>query len=133
MGKEKIIPILAFVILIIAGTSQAYVFITQNEKETLTINNEEYTIDQLFIIGETKTIQTIEGEKSGVSFEDLMNKIGIECTDCHTYTIIGSDGYQQTVEWELMKTGVISDDKTVYFPDTAKKFWVKDIIEIEVK
>ena len=98
MGKEKIIPILAFVILIIAGTSQAYVFIKQNEKETITINYEEYTVDQLFIIGETKTIQTIEGEKSGVSFEDLMNKIGKECTDCNTYTIIGSDGYQQTVE-----------------------------------
>ena len=133
MGKEKIIPIIALIILIVAGTSSAYVYISKVDKETITINNEDYTIDQLNFIGETKIIQTIEGEKTGVSLEDLIEKVGIACPSCYTYTIIGKDGYQQTVEWDIMKTGVLTNIKKVYFPDTPKKFWVGDIVEIEVK
>ena len=133
MGKEKIIPILALIILIVAGTSSAYVYISQVDKETITINNEEYTIDQLNFIGETKIIQTVEGEKTGISLEDLIEKIGIACPSCYSYTIIGKDGYQQTVEWDIMKTGVLTNIKKVFFPDTPKKFWVGDIVEIEVK
>ncbi|MCK5636944.1 MAG: hypothetical protein KAH91_05920, partial [Thermoplasmatales archaeon] len=103
------------------------------DKETIAINGEEYTIDQLFYIAEEKTIQTIEGEKTGVSLEDLISKIGIGCPSCYEYTIKAKDGYQQTVEWDIMKTGVLSNIKKVYFPDTPKKFWVGDIVEIEVK
>jgi len=133
MGKEKIIPILALLVLIIASSSSAYVYINQVNKETITINGEEYAIDQLLNMAETKTIETVEGEISGASLEDLVSKVGISCPSCYKYTIIGSDGYQQTVDWGIMKTGVLTDIKKVYFPDTAKKFWVKDIIEIEVK
>ena len=133
MGKEKIIPALALVVLIIGGTSSAYVYATQIDKETIAINGEEYTIDQLFYIAEEKTIQTIEGEKTGASLEDLILKIGIGCPSCYEYTIKGKEGYQQTVEWDIMKTGVLSNVKKVYFPDTPKKFWVGDIVEIEVK
>ncbi len=133
MGKEKIIPILALVVLIIGGTSSAYVYTTQIDKETIAIKGVEYTIDQLFYIAEEKTIQTIEGEKTGVSLEDLISKIGIGCPSCYEYTIKAKDGYQQTVEWDIMKTGVLSNIKKVYFPDTPKKFWVGDIVEIEVK
>jgi len=133
MGKEKIIPILALIVLIIGGTSSAYVYVTQIDKETISINGNEYTVDQLSYMGETKTIQTVEGEKTGVSLEDLIPKLGIGCPSCHEYTIKAKDGYQQTVEWEIMKTGVLSSIKKVYFPDTPKKFWVGDIVEIEVK
>ena len=133
MGKEKIIPILALIILIVAGTSSAYVYISQVDKETIALNGEEYTIDQLNFIGETKTVQTVEGEITGISLEDLVLKVGIACPSYYTYTIIGKDGYQQTVDWEIMKTGVLTNIKKVYFPDTSKKFWVGDIVEIEVK
>ena len=133
MGKEKIIPILALIILIVAGSSSAYVYISQVDKETIEINGEEYTIDQLFFIGEKKTVITVEGEITGVSLEDLISKVGIACPSCYTYTIIGKDGYQQTVDWDIMKTGVLTNIKKVYFPETAKKFWVSDIVEIEVK
>jgi len=132
MGKEKIIPIFAIILLVVAGTSAAYVYTSQVDKETITLNNREYTIDQLFLLSEQKTIQTVEGEKTGNSVESIINKIGIACPSCHNYTIIGKDGYQQTVEWEIMKTGVLTDLKRIYFPDTPKKFWVRDIIEIEV-
>ena len=98
MGKEKVIPIIALLILIVAGSSSAYVIVSQVDKETITIQGEEYTIGQLFFIAEIKTIQTVEKEVSGASFEDIVNKVGISGPSAYTYTIIGSDGYQQTVD-----------------------------------
>jgi len=133
MGKEKLITILALIIIIIGGISTAYVYATQTDKDTITINGEEYTIDQIFYMGATKTIQTTEGEKTGADLGDLIQKAGVGCPSCYEYTIKAKDGYQQTVEWEIMKTGVLSSIKKVYFPDTPKKFWVGDIVEIEVK
>ena len=133
MGKEKIIPILALIVIIIGGTSSAYVYLTQIDKETITINGEEYTIDELLFMGETKTIQTVEGEKTGAAFEDLIQKMGVGCPSCHEYTIKAADGYEKTVTWDIMKTGVLTNIKKVFFPDTPKAFWVGDIIEIEVK
>jgi hypothetical protein len=133
MGKEKIIPILALIVIIIGGTSSAYVYLTQIDKETITINGEEYTIDELLFMGETKTIQTVEGEKTGAALEDLIQKMGVGCPSCHEYTIKAADGYEKTVTWDIMKTGVLTNIKKVFFPDTPKAFWVGDIIEIEVK
>lgn len=133
MGKEKIIPILALTIIIIGGTSTAYVYVTQIDKETITIDGDEYTIDQLLLMGETKTIQTIEGEKTGVALKDMFPIVGVGCPSCHEYTIKAKDGYQKTVGWDIMKTGILTDIKKVFFPDTPKAFWVGDIVEIEVK
>ena len=78
MGKEKIIPLFAILLLIVASTSAAYVYTSQVEKVTITLNSQEYTIDQLFLLSELKTIQTIEGQKIGISIESLINNIGIE-------------------------------------------------------
>lgn len=133
MGKEKIIPILALIVILICGTSTAYVYVTQIDKETITINGEEYTFEQIFYIGVQKTIQTVEGEKKGISLEDMITKVGVGCPSCHEYIIKGKDGYQKTVNWDIMKTGVLADNKRVFFPDTPKAFWVSDIVEIEVK
>ena len=133
MGKEKIIPILALIVIIICGTSTAYVYVTQINKETITINWQEYSVEQIFYMGVQKTIQTVEGEKKGISLEDLIPKVGVGCPSCHEYTIKGKDGYQKTVNWDIMKTGVLTDNKRVFFPDTPKAFWVSDIVEIEVK
>lgn len=133
MGKEKFIPILALVIILISGISTIYVYATQIEKDTITINGEEYTIEQIFYLGEIKSIQTIEGEKNGIGLEDLIQKIGIGCRSCFEYTIKAKDGYQKTVPWSIMKTGILTDNKRVFFPDTPKAFWVGDIIDIEVK
>jgi len=133
MGKEKFIPILALIIIIIGGTSSAYVYATQIDKDTITINGDEYTIDQIFYLSGKKTIQTIEGEKTGVALDNLILKTGVGCPYCHEYIIKAKDGYQKTVDWEIMKTGVLTDIKKVFFPDTPKAFWVGDIVEIEVK
>jgi hypothetical protein len=132
-GKEKIIPILALIVILISGSSTAYVYLSQIEKETITINGEDYTIEQLFIMSDTKIIQTVEGEKAGISLEDMIQKIGISCPDCYEYTIKAKDGYEKTVSWDILSTGILTDNYRVFFPDTPKAFWVRDIIEIEVK
>ena len=133
MGKEKFIPILALIVIIIGGISTAYVYATQIDKDTIRINGQEYTIDQIFYLGETRTIQTIEGEKTGVALDDLIKKVGVGCSTCYEYTIKAKDGYEKTVNWDILKNGVLTEVKRVFFPDTAKAFWVRDIVEIEVK
>jgi len=133
MGKEKFIPVIAMILLLIGIFSAIYVHANQINKDTITINNEEYTIDQIFSLAKTKTIQTDEGEKTGVSLEELMNKVGISCTDCNKYTFKAKDGYQQTVDYKTLKTGILTKESRVFFPDTAHSLWVRDIIEIEVK
>jgi len=104
-GKEKLIPIFAMIVLLIGTFSAIYVNATQVDKDVITINGEEYTIDQIFSITRSKEIETDEGMKSGISLEDLMTKVGISCVSCSKYT----------------------------FKDTAHALWVSDVIEIEVK
>ncbi|KYK30624.1 MAG: hypothetical protein AYK22_03320 [Thermoplasmatales archaeon SG8-52-3] len=133
MGKEKIIPIIAMVVLIIGIISTIYVHASQIEKDTIKINGQDFTIDQLFSIGVTNEIETDEGEKEGIALDKLMVAVGVGCTDCHKYTIKAKDGYQQTLDWDILKTGILTDYGRVYFPDTAHTFWVRDVIEIEVK
>jgi hypothetical protein len=133
MGKEKTIPIIAMIILLVGIFSTLYVHATQVNKDTILINEKEYTIEHLFLIGAKKTIQTDEGEKYGVSLEDLILKTSIDCSKCHEYTIKAKDGYQQTIPWNIMKTGVLTKEVRVFFPDTAHSFWVRDVVEIEVK
>ena len=58
LGKEKVIPVFAMIILIVGTASAIYVHSTQINKDTITIQGEEYTIDQLFKISEKRTIQT---------------------------------------------------------------------------
>lgn len=131
-GKEKILPILAMIVLLLGIFSTVYVHATQINKDTITINGEEYTIEQIFMIIESKTIETAEGKKTGVSLEDLMIKAGISCTSCNKYTIKAEDGYQKTIDFEILKTGILTDYSRVYFPNTAHALWVSDVIEIEV-
>jgi hypothetical protein len=119
--------------LLIVGTSSAiYVNQTQTDKETITIYGFEYTIDQLFRIGIINTIITDDGEKTGIALDDLMNKLNINCPECSSYTIKGSDNYQHTIDWDILKTGILTDYRKVFFPDTPQYLWVKNIIEIEV-
>ncbi len=133
LGKEKTIPIFAMIILIVGTTSAIYVHSTMIRKDTITIEGLEYTIDNLFEMAISKTIETDEGEKTGVALDDIIIKIGVNCPSCNEYIFIGEDRYQQTVSWELMQQGILSKDRTIYFPDTPHAFWVKNVVKIEVK
>ena len=94
----------------------------------ITVNGEGYSMDQLYGMAE---VRTIEGE-SGVALDDLMAQTGLENPESREYTLVGSDGYQKTVEWENMGNGLLTRERKSVFSDLPKAFMVKDIIEIKV-
>ncbi|MDH7507603.1 MAG: hypothetical protein QHH15_07480 [Candidatus Thermoplasmatota archaeon] len=132
-GKEKIIPVLAISVLLVGIFSAIYVNATQINKNTLTINGHEYTIDYLFSICKKRVIETDKGAKTGIALDDLILKVGVSCPTCYEYVIKAKDKYQQTLNWDVLKTGVLTDYGRVFFPDIAHTFWIRDVIEIEVK
>ena len=129
MGKEKLIPIFALIVIIIGSLSSIYVYATTAESDYITINNTKYTIDQLFFIGEERTID----DYSGIAFDVVIFKISVSNPKTREYTLIASDGYQKTVKWENMENGLLTEEGQSIFSDLPKAFWVKDIIKIEVK
>jgi len=134
MGKEKLIPIVALSLLLVGVGSSIYVYATQVDADTITIYDQQYTIDQIFFIAEPRTIETSDEEKfSGVALDDLMMKAGVGCLSCYTYTFIGSDAYAKTVTGENLQNGLLTRDKMVVFSDLPKAFRVRDIVEIEVR
>ncbi len=132
MGKEKLIPIFAFVVLLIGGLSSIYVYALQSDSEFININGTDYTIDQLFFMGKQKTVKSSSELFSGISLDDLILKTGVSNPETHEYTIIASDGYQKTVKWENMKNGILTKDGKSIFSDLPKSYRVIDIIKIEV-
>jgi hypothetical protein len=132
MGKEKLLPVFAIAVLLIGCFSALYVHATELDSKTIKINDQDYTISQIFNLANTRTIITDEGEKTGVALDDLIVKTGSKCSSCNTFTFKAKDGYQQTVTWDYLKKGVLTEENRIYFSDTAHSFWVRDIVEIEV-
>lgn len=130
IDNKKLILAIALIILIIGSISNIYVYATQLDKTVISINEKEYTIDQIFFITEPKALDSLNF--SGVALDDLINKSGVAYPNKHEYTIIGADGYQKTVDWENIKNGLLTYEKMVVFSDLPKSFRVRDIIEIEV-
>lgn len=134
MGKEKLIPIFAIIVLFIGTGSSVYVYATQGnadiDTDTITIYKQQYAIEELFTIVEPRTFDALN--YSGVALDDLIIKAGVECPSCHTYTITGEDGYQKTIAWENMQNGLLTIDKMTVFSDLPKAFRVKNVLKIEV-
>lgn len=131
MGKDRLLPITAVFILFIASTSSLYVYASQTTTDTLLVNGQEYSIDQLFLIIKPRLFN--DTNTTGVALDDLMLKTGVSQPEQCTYTLRGSDGYEKTVTWENMKNGLLTKNRESFFSDLPKAFRVKDIIIIEVK
>ena len=135
-NQTSIIPYIAISVLMIGSTSALYVHAVQNSQlndpTTLLINDEMFQVGSIFDQFSNTTITTDDGEKTGVQLSLLLLSTDLSCPTCHMYTLIASDGYQQTVTWNDIEKGVITMEKRAYFPDFAHSFWVRDIIEIEV-
>ena len=135
-GKEKLIPLLAMTVLLVGAFSSVYVHATQIEEasdgNTITINGQLYSIDDLFSKIKQKTIETDDGKKQGIALDELIIYTGVGCPTCHEYKIVSKDKYQQTVTWEDMQLGVLTNDNRVFFPNLAHAFWIYDIVKIEV-
>lgn len=137
MSKEDIIPFLAMGLLLIGTFSTIYVHATTPSIElidkTIIINNAQYNTNELFNSITLSIIQTDDGEKVGIPLKELIVFAGVICPSCHKYSIIAVDGYQQIVSWDTFQTGIFTLEHRVYFPELAHSFWVRNVIEIEVK
>ena len=131
MGKDRFLPIIALIILVVASISSVYVYTTQANTDNVLINGQHYTINQLFSF--TKPRAFADLNYSGIALDDLVVQTGLKNPESHTYTIIGSDGYQKTVTWENMKNGLLTKNRESVFSDLPKAFRVKEIVTIEVK
>jgi hypothetical protein len=129
MGKDKLLPLIALLVLLLGSISTAYVYTTTTSTGTISINGTEYTLDQLMFLGEDRVI----GDYNGGSLDQIIVKSGVPVPENHEYTLIAADGYQKTVQWDNMKNGLITDEGQTIFSDLPKAFWVKDIIEIKVE
>ena len=131
MGKDRLLSIFALLILLIASVSSIYVYATQTTTETLLINGQHYTIDQLFSLTKSRTLN--DSQYTGIALDDLLLKTGVSHPEKHTYTLKGADGYEKTVTWENLKNGLLTKEGESVFSDLPKAFRVKDIVTIEVK
>ncbi len=135
--KQNIIPFLAMIILIIGSISTLYVHANQSSQsenlEIIIINNHSFEIQTLFEMFSNTTIETDDGEKTGILLSEILLSTDIDCPSCSSYIIKASDGYQQTVNWDDIQQGILTMEKRSYFPHLAHAFWVRDIVQIEVK
>jgi len=140
LGKEKIIPILAMIVLFIGIISTIYVNANENKEElpgvSIIINGNEYSFQKLNEIFQNITIDTDEGKRTGLPLEKIITYSGVNCPSCNRYTFKASDPYQQTALWKDVKTSILTYDNEynirVYFPNLAHTFWVYNLKEIEV-
>ena len=69
LGKEKIIPIIAMSLLLIGTGSAIYAYESQTDTKLITIDGNQYSLEQIFDLGNLKTVDTDDGKKTGVSLD----------------------------------------------------------------
>jgi hypothetical protein len=131
MEKDRLLSIFSLLILLIGSVSSIYVYATQATTNTLLVNGQHYTIDQIFSLAKPRSFN--DSLYSGIALDDLMLKTGVSQPEQHRYTLKGADGYEKTVTWENMKNGLLTKDSESIFSNLPKAFRIKDIITIEVK
>ena len=137
MRKETTIPLLAIVLLLIATTSSAYVYINQSGVEStvgssILINGDSFEITTLFDNVENRTVIVAEVEYEGIALDTLIEYVGVSSPENYKYRFVADDGYSKTVEWSHLSDGVLTLDQRSVFSDLPKAFSVRNVIEIEV-
>jgi len=135
LSKDKIFPILAIFVLLLSLSASLYVHAYQSNHSvgstTIIINDTKFDMNSLFSEFHSITIETDDGNKSGILLSDIIESTTITCPSCHYYTIQAADGYQQTASWSDMQQGILTKEKRSYFPHLAHAYWVRNIVEIE--
>jgi len=135
--KETTIPVLAIVLLLIATTSSAYVYINQSSVEStvgesILINGDSFEIATLFENVEKRTEIVAEVEYEGIALDKLIEYVGVTSPESHSYRFVADDGYSKTVEWSHLSDGILTLDQRSVFSNLPKAFSVRNVIEIEV-
>lgn len=137
MRKESTIPVLAIVLLLIATTSSAYVYINQSSVEStvgqsLLINGDSFEISTLFDSVDKRAEIVAEVEYEGIALDKLIEYVGVASPESHSYRFVADDGYSKTVEWSHLSDGILTLDQRSVFSNLPKAFSVRNVIEIEV-
>jgi hypothetical protein len=138
MGKDQLISILAILVLFIGIGSTIYVHAMKAEMpedDEIIINGNNYLLSTLFENIEEETIQIDGDEFSGIPLDQVIEYSGVICGSCHVYTFKAThpSAYQQTVNWKNIQNGILTNYSRIYFPELARSFWVRNVVEIEVK
>jgi hypothetical protein len=128
MGKQRTLPLFAITLLLLGSLATLYVHANTTHTQTITINNQEFSYEQIQTNTKPRTIDTY----TGIALDDFIQKSGITKPPTHNYLIIGSDGYQKTVQWTHLTTGLLTPEGEVIFSTLPKAFRVKNVIQIEV-
>lgn len=129
MSKNKWVPIIAAVVLLIAIGASVYAYLQQSDAGSVEINGTTYSSNELMEMGSERTV----GEYSGAALSEVLISAGVVTPEAKQYTLIAADGYQKTVTWENMQNGILTPELMSVFSDLAKAFQVKDIIEIKAE
>ena len=129
MAKNKWIPALAAVVLLIGIAASVYAFIQQSNTGSVEINGSTYTARELMDMGSERMV----GDFRGAALDELVVSAGVAAPETKQFTLVAADGYQKTVTWENMQNGLLTPDLMSVFSDLAKAFQVKDVIEIKTE
>jgi len=138
--KETLMVLVAVLLLGTGTVAAVYLYLTKEESnlEFIVVNGEKLEVDYLMKKCEKKEVDGVEG----AALSDIINLTSVENPEEKEYVIRGADGYQKTVEWEDMETGILTKEKwkdsdkemlRVRFKNKPKAYWVADVVEIEVK
>jgi hypothetical protein len=130
MKTSGLIKILA-VVVVIAGAASTWFLINQTvdvNADVFDVGGNTFRFEDLFSAAEMLEVE----EYAGAPLENIITLAGVQEPESHTYVIHSSDSYQQTVEWEDMVGGIITEDRRMVLPGLPKKFWVRDVVKIEV-
>ncbi len=118
-------------LVIILGSLSALVYNAVNTRSTdvLTVNGKEYLWESL---ENDFNIMEFDGN-TGISITEILLNSGVKDLEGNSFRFIGADGYEKEIPWTDMDNGMLNtDEKKAIFPDLAKAFWVRDLVEIEV-
>jgi hypothetical protein len=128
MGNERILPLIAIALLITGCISSLYVYANTIDTQTITINNQEYTYNFIQSNTQPRTIETF----TGIALDDFIIQTGLNEPSKHNYTLIGSDGYQKTINWDHLTNGLLTAEGEAIFSNLPKAFRIRNIVEIKV-
>ena len=86
---------------------------------------------------EEKTIEYNETlTHTGWSLSDIINYTEVASPETLSYKITAADDYNKTVSWTDMQSGILvdagADGAMTFFPELSKKYWVKEVVSIEL-
>lgn len=103
------------------------------------VSQETRDVDEIRVAGSVLSISELSAACGlveadgypGIPFDCIIIQAGVDNPEAYSYTIIGSDGYQKTVDWEDIQQGFLTDEGLAVFPHLPKAFWVKGVVEVK--